>query len=186
MKEVFNKFIKTNKNGEKERTAFDWFGVAVLASFAILLSAFLLGQIGDTYTQKAESSLKEAQMREQEVVYKRLHYVPPETDSTPEKTYEKARRALLNNDLEGILETIHPDSMWKYEDGLREAHAQGILSEAAERMTSLTEKVYDQQYVVIYETEPIPGNTYDNPLEGYREAVEFTLDRDGIWKISSI
>ena len=113
-------------------------------------------------------------------------------DSTPEKTYEEARIALLNNDLEGVLATIHPEYLYQYEDSLREAADEGILHEAAERMTPLKEivdgdpKSIEIGDYVVYEIEPIPGNDSPNPWEGYSEAVTFVRDKHGVWKITEI
>jgi len=106
--------------------------------------------------------------------------------NTPHEVYEEARQALLNNDLGGVLATLHPADRARFESGLREAAEQGILPEAAKRMMPLTEKIYDDDYTVVYKTEPIPGNSSSNPLEGVKETVEFTLDSNGLWKISSI
>ena len=83
--------------------------------------------------------------------------------------------------------TIYPGYLWKYEDGLREAAAEGRLPEAAKRMTPLTEKIYEDDLgTVVYKTEHIPENDSTNPFEGYKETVEFIRMPNGIWKISSI
>ena len=44
------------------------------------------------------------------------------SDSTPEKTYEAFRQALLDNDLDIVLKLIHPDYLWKYEEGIRSTY----------------------------------------------------------------
>lgn len=181
--EKFKQHLRATGRMERRRhRPIDWLGLAVFASVAIMMSIFLSGEI--------ESFVKEKNFLQEAVEYStsRLEFQwnVKHNDSTPEKTYEELRQALLDNDLEATLETIHPASLYKYEEGLRDAAAEGKLLEAAERMTSLKERISEYDYVVVYTIEHIRGNDNPNPLEGYSEAVEFTLNGKGVWKISSI
>src|SRR3989338_4568462 len=161
----------------------DWLGWTVFVAAVGIVGGFFLNRKDGTLF---EVGVRESQSQgiSDQVFYL---YNVQFGDSTPQKTYEEARQALLNNDLEGVLATIHPDYLRKYEEGLRKAAQEGVFYEAAGRMTPLTKKIYDDgQGTVVYEMEPIPGNDSPNPLEGYSEAVEFIRDKKGVWKISSI
>ncbi|MDX1607711.1 MAG: hypothetical protein R3251_00670 [Candidatus Spechtbacterales bacterium] len=160
----------------------DWLGYAIVISIVLVGGFFILSQI-DAFNIQNDAEEQQARMISE---YKKNLADP---DNTPEAVYKRARQALLNNDLEGVLETIHPDAMWKYEDGLREAAAEGRLPEAGKRLTPLKERVSEYGEfikVVRYTIEPIPGNEDLDLLEGYSESVEFTRNKKGIWKISSI
>jgi len=175
----------TRKNKDKQLNNLvslpraDWLAWSVFISAIIIGGFFIFNQVSffDTETQLRQE-------RNQLIAEYQDNVANP--DNTPHAVYEQARQALLNNDLEGVLETIHLDVVWRYEDGLKQAAQDGALPEAAELMVPLTQKVYDVNGVVIYETEPVPGNENVNILEGYRETVEFTRDQKGFWKISSI
>jgi len=180
--EKFSPKNATDKNAlknAKNKQPIDWLGLSVVISAVIIGGFLMLGAINAFNFENEAQENKDRVLSE----YK-LNMADP--DNTPEAVYEQARQALLNNDLEGILDTIHPDYLWKYEDGLREAAEEGILHEAAERTTPLMEKTYDKNDVVIYEIEPIPGNDSNNSLDKYSERVEFRLNSKGLWKISSI
>lgn len=164
--------------GEKIKKPTDWVGFAVVISAVLIGGFFILQNIGIFNDEnKAQEKTEQVKAEYQKNVN--------DPNNTPEAVYEQARQALLNNDLEGVLETIHPEAMWKYEE-LKENATKTSMMQAAERMTPLTSKVYAEGEVVVYETEPIPGNEDSELLEGYRETVEFTRDDKGIWKISSI
>lgn len=166
-----------------DRRKFDWIGFVVLISATVIVAFFVQDKLTD-FVEENELRRLELDYTTDDTLYR---YNVNKGISTPEKTYEEARQALLNNDLEGVLATIHPDYLWKYEDGLRQANKDGKLHEAAERMTPLKEKVYDdEESSIVYKTELIPGNDSSNLFEGYRETVEFLRDKKGKWKISSI
>lgn len=170
--------IKTNKTGKK-----DWLSWTILISAFLIGGYFVLAEIGKYLIER---EVIRQEMERQVTLLEYQYNVQNET-STPHQVYEKARQALLNNDLEGVLETLHPSVLSKYEPGLRRGAGEGILHEVAERMTPLTEIIYEDDFSVVYQTEPIPGNEDSiNPLEGYKETVEFTRNNKGIWKISSI
>lgn len=182
-REKFKQHLRaTGKMERRRHRPIDWLGLAIFVSIAFMVSGFLSGEI--------KSFVKEKNFLQEAVEFStsRLEFQwnVNHNDSTPEKTYEELRRALLNNDLEGALATIHPAYLYKYEEGLRGAAAEGQLSEAAERITPLKERISEYDYVVVYTIEHIPGNDNLNPLDGYSEAVEFTLNGNGVWKISSI
>lgn len=160
----------------------DWLGWVIIVS-AIFFAAFFIFNVLAAYNNEIVLNALQNETISKQILY-RSNVVSG--NSTPEKTYEAARQALLNNDLEGILKTIHPLALGRYEDGLRKAAAQGKLREAAERLTPLEEKIYEHEDSVRYAIKPIPGNKTINPLEGYSESVEFMRDDKGIWKISSI
>lgn len=165
------------------RAKFDWIGFVILVSATVIVAFFVQDKLADFLK---ENAFRSAQL-EVSADNSLYQFNVKSGDLTPEKTYEEARQALLNNDLEGVLATIHPDYLWEYEDGLRQAFKEGKLSEAAARMTPLQEKVYDDEdSTVRYITEPLPENKGKNLLEGYSESVEFLRDKRGNWKIRSI
>lgn len=160
----------------------DWVKLSLVVVTAVLAAGFLFAQLGAYYL---EVTLLGEQRND--ILYRLWFERRVENEhTTPHEVYEEARQALLKNDLDGVLRTLHPADRSRFEPGLREAAAEGRLPEAAARMTPLTEKTYDDGYTLIYRTEPIPGNDYSSPLEGWSEEVGFTLDGSGLWKISSI
>ena len=181
--EKFKQHLRaTGKMERRRHRPIDWLGLAVFASVALLVSSFLSGEIKSFVKEK--NFLQEAM----EFSTSRLEFQwnVNHNDSTPEKTYEELRQALLNNDLEATLATIHPAYLYKYEDNLRAAYQDGKLSVFVERLTPFKEKISERENVLVYRIEPIPGNDSPNPLDGYSEAVEFTRNGSGVWKISSI
>lgn len=160
----------------------DWIKLSVFLLTAATSVVFLFAQLGLHYMEM------DAMGYESNNLTYRLWFEQRVANehNTPHQVYEEARQALLNNDLEGVLETLHPADRAAYEPSLREAASKAMLPEAGMRMTPLTEKTYDDGYTVVYKTEPIPGNDYSSPLVGWSESVEFTLDSTGLWKISSI
>jgi hypothetical protein len=172
--------LKININ---ETTKKDWL------SWAILISAFLLG--GYSVLTEIGKFLVEQEITKQEIERQaaslEYQYNVQNETITPHQVYADTRQALLNGDVDKVLELLHPSVRHRYEPGLRRAEEEGILHEAAERMTPLTEIIYEDDFSIVYQTKPIPGNEDSiNPLEGYKETVEFTRDRRGFWKISSI
>ena len=160
----------------------DWIKLSLVLVAAAMSVVFLFGQLGLYYMEMETLGYESNGLAYQMWFEQRV----ANQHNTPHEVYEEARQALLNNDLEGVLATLHPADRNAYEPGLREAAQQNRLPEAAARMMPLTEKTYDDGYTVIYRTEPIPGNVYSTPLEGWSEEVGFTLDSNGLWKISSI
>ena len=181
--------IKDDSNFKRRpHKKMDWVGLAILVTFTAFVGLFLLQVIVGSHIQIALMNHNSEQL--QENVWFKYHAI--HGDSTPEKTYEEARIALLNNDLEGVLATIHPEYLEDYDDALRKAFEESRFSEIAELMTPLTKVISgDPESIelgatVVYETEPIPGNDSPNPLEGINEAVEFVRDKNGVWKITGI
>lgn len=166
----------------RPHTTKDWLGISIIIAAGILSAAFMFEQ-----TEIFQAALAE-QTQIDNYAFQALMYKwnVVHSDSTPEKSYEALRQALLNNDLEGALGWIHPKYLWKYRDGLKEAGEAGRLSDAVARLTPLTKKIREYGNVVRYEHQDIPGNNNPNPLERYSEEVEFMQDYDGIWKVSSI
>ena len=179
--------LKKNSVSNKKDTSsvqkIDWLSWGILISAAVIVAFFV---INNAENVSFEINLRESQNQalSDETLYR---YNVQFGDSTPHKTYEQLRQTLLNNDLKGALDTIHPDYLWKYEDNLTAAHNDGNLSTFLERLTPLKEKIYDDEGgTVRYITVPIPGNDELSVLEGYTESVEFIRNRKGVWKISSI
>lgn len=166
----------------RPHTTKDWLGVSIIIAAGILAAAFMFEQTEVLQTALAEQSQID-NYAFQALMYK---WNVAHSDSTPEKTYEALRQALLNNDLEGALEWILPSARWKYSDDLDAAHQDSALPTLAARLTPLTKKIRDLGSAVRYERSHIPGNNAINPLDRYSEEVEFMQDYDGIWKVSSI
>ena len=160
----------------------DWIKLSLVLVAAAMSVVFLFGQLGLYYMEMETLGYESNGLAYQMWFEQRV----ANQHNTPHEVYEEARQALLNNDLEGVLATLHPADRNAYEPGLQRAASEGRLPEAGRRMTPLTEKTYDDEYTVVYKTEPIPGNDYSSPLVGWGESVEFTLDSNGLWKISSI
>src|SRR3990167_3133246 len=74
----------------------DWVGLAILVTFTVFAGLFLLRVIIASHIQISYTTFNSEKL--QENVWFKYHAV--HGDSTPEKTYEEARQALLNNDLE--------------------------------------------------------------------------------------
>src|SRR3989338_734189 len=77
----------------------DWLEWSVLIAAIILVGVFLLNKMDGTLF---EVGVRESQSQgiSDQVFYL---YNVQFGDSTPQKTYEEARQALLNNDLKGVL-----------------------------------------------------------------------------------
>ncbi|MBI2463054.1 MAG: hypothetical protein HYV65_02360 [Candidatus Spechtbacteria bacterium] len=170
------------KYENRRHTGKDLVGIAIIVAAAMIAANFIFQQTKVFTNGIAEQSFIDSLVAE-ELRYK---FNIAQSKSTPEKTYAELRAALLNNDLNGVLKLIHPDYLWKYEDGLRKAAAEKKLAEAAARMTPLEAKIEEYGNIVRYKLSPIPGNNNSNPLKRYGEDVEFTRDYDGVWKISSL
>jgi hypothetical protein len=161
----------------------DWLKIGVLVVVGVIACLFVVGLVG-RYAMELQA-LDELQTSSHRQMLFDIN--SRNTDSTPEKTYAIVRQALLDGDVETVIDYIHPQYRWEYEDGLRQAAEDGTLYEAAERMTPLEGKIDEYGNVVVYKTEPIPGNEIsNNGVKKYSEEVEFIQDIDGVWKISSI
>jgi uncharacterized membrane protein YcjF (UPF0283 family) len=176
MKGINGKLIR-RKHSRK-----DWLKIGVLVVAGVVACLFVVGLVG-RYAMELQA-LGELQTSSHRQMLFDIN--SRKTDSTPEKTYAIVRQALIDGDVETVIDYIHPQYRWKYEDDLRAAAADGKLSELAERTTPLTEKIREYGNVIIYKTTHIPGNDSENILERYSEEVEFIQDIDGVWKISSI
>lgn len=170
------KFTKVFTLEKRSHTLVDWVGMSIFISAALFAASFVIQQVDSFYIENSFIQAEHQKSADYTIYQRNVK----SGKSTPHKTYEEARQALLNNDLQGVLDTIYPGYLWKYEEGLRKASEQGILFEMAERMPPLKEKVYDDEFSTVrYITEPIPGN--DNP-----ESIEFQRNSKGVWKISVI
>src|SRR3990167_4150559 len=176
-----NKKQGSQLNNLVKKFKIDWLGWVVFVASAVLAGVFLLNKM-DGALLEVDARESQNQNISDQIFYL---YNVQFGDSTPQKTYEEARQALLNGDLEGVLGTIHPDYLWKYEDNLTAFHNDKDMYVLAERMTPLRAILYEYENVIEYSIEPIPGNNSDNPLERYAESIEFTRDNKGVWKISS-
>ena len=184
-REKFKQHLRATGRMERRRhRPIDWLGLAVFVSIAFMVSGFLSGEI--------ESFVKEKNFLQEAVEFStsrlEFRWNVNHNDSSPEKTYEELHQALLNNDLEGALATIHPAYLYKYEDNLRAAYQDGNLFTFTERLTSLQEKIseYGDGMVVSYAIEQIPNNNDPNPFNNYSREIEFIRNGSGVWKISSI
>ena len=106
------------------------------------------------------------------------------SDSTPEKTYEAFRQALLDNDLDIVLKLIHPDYLWKYEEGIRSTYEKEEFVEAEKTLVPI-EKIEEYGNFSRYQYKVLPKKSTGDLIQPY-PYVEFKRDTDGIWKISSM
>lgn len=175
--------LQLPKYENRRHTGRDWVGVAIIVAAAMIAANFIFQQTKVFNNGLSEQSFIDG-LNTEELQYK---FNIAQSKSTPEKTYAELRAALLRNDLNGVLKLIHPDYMWKYEDGLKKAAAEKKLPEAAARMTSLTKKIDEYGNTAIYELQPIKGEeNIKNAFKRHTNEVEFMRDYDGVWKISSL
>ena len=158
----------------------DWLAIAIIFSAAFIVANFVLQDI-ERFEEDVRMQAYFDSFRFDALQYK---WNIITSDSTPEKTYEAFRQALLDNDLDIVLKLIHPDYLWEYEDGFREGYEAGEFSSLAQEFTPI-KQVERQGNFIRYQYKNLPAKSPGEVFEPY-PYVEFTRDTDGIWKISSM
>src|SRR3989338_4250926 len=116
----------------------DWLAISIIFSAAFIVANFVLQDI-ERFEEDVRMQAYFDSFRFDALQYK---WNIITSDSTPEKTYEAFRQALLDNDLDIVLKLIHPDYLWKYEEGLRKAGEENITN-ALERHADEVEFMRD-------------------------------------------
>ncbi len=153
-----------------------WFVIIGVALTAVLV----VREFTDITTARNEQIAKYMEIQSERTIN------AYQSQSTPKKTYKQARQALLDNDLEGVLDTIHPTVRERYRDTLEEDYRKNNLPELAENVNPLTEKVEEEENTVIYKTQLISISSGSNIFHNSQKHVEFTKTKNNAWKISSI